>query len=62
MGGRMPALVQAMVTRINAATHPVLLVGGGVQYSHARAALGRFAERFQVPVPTSWRRRPSDFA
>jgi acetolactate synthase-1/2/3 large subunit len=51
-----PALVEALVDRINGAQKPVALVGAGVQYARARQELVRFCERFQLPATTSWRR------
>ena len=51
-----PEAVQELVQRVKAAKRPVLLAGGGTQYAHAREALVAFAERFQVPVCTAWRR------
>jgi len=51
-----PALIADLCGRINRAARPVLLVGGGIQYARARTALVAFAERFQLPVLTSWRR------
>ena len=50
------AAVEEMVRLVKEARHPLLLAGGGTQYSGARAELVAFAERFQVPVITSWRR------
>jgi acetolactate synthase-1/2/3 large subunit len=51
-----PAQIAELARRIVAAQKPVLLVGGGVQYSRARAELVRCAEQFALPVITSWRR------
>ena len=51
-----PVLIAEMAARIDRAERPVLLLGGGVQYARGREAAVRFAERFQVPVLTSWRR------
>ncbi|MEE8396375.1 MAG: thiamine pyrophosphate-dependent enzyme [bacterium] len=51
-----PAAIAQVVKRIAAAEKPLLLVGGGVQFSRARKELVAFAERFQVPVCTAWRR------
>jgi acetolactate synthase-1/2/3 large subunit len=51
-----PAQIAELARRVNAAQRPVLIVGGGVQYARARAPLVRFAERFQVPVLTTFRR------
>ena len=52
-----PAAVEALVARINAARKPVLLAGSGTQYSHARQELIDFAEKFQLPVLTSYKRQ-----
>lgn len=51
-----PVLIAGMAARIDKAERPVLLLGGGIQYARAREAAVRFAERFQLPVLTSWRR------
>ncbi|MDH4247341.1 MAG: thiamine pyrophosphate-binding protein [Deltaproteobacteria bacterium] len=51
-----PARIREIIQALNAAKRPVVLVGAGVQYSGARESLVRFAERFRVPVLTSWRR------
>ncbi len=51
-----PGQIAELARRITAAQKPVLLVGGGVQYSRARAELVRCAEQFALPVVTSWRR------
>ena len=48
--------VREMVKRINAARNPVMMVGSGVQYAHARAELIAFSEKFQVPAVTTFRR------
>jgi acetolactate synthase-1/2/3 large subunit len=52
-----PKLIEDMVGRINAARKPVLVVGSGTQYSGARQELIDFAERFQLPVLTSYKRQ-----
>ena len=39
-----------------AAERPIVIVGGGSWSERARAALARFAERFNLPVATSFRR------
>jgi len=51
-----PQAIQALAQRIQGAKKPVLIVGGGVQFSRARAPLVRVAEQFALPVLTSWRR------
>lgn len=51
-----PAKIKEMVERIAAANSPVVIVGAGVQYARARKQMVAFAERFHVPVLTSWRR------
>ncbi len=51
-----PVLIKEMTGRIAAAEKPVAIVGSGVQYARARKQLVAFAERFQLPVLTSWRR------
>jgi acetolactate synthase I/II/III large subunit len=60
-----PALIAELCERVNRAAKPVLLAGAGVQYARARGELVAFAERFQLPVLTSWRRNdafPNDHA
>ncbi|MDH3443278.1 MAG: thiamine pyrophosphate-binding protein [Deltaproteobacteria bacterium] len=52
-----PKLIEEMVGRINAATKPLLLVGSGTQYAHAWQRLIDFAETFQIPVLTSYKRQ-----
>ena len=42
--------------RLWAATRPVMILGGGGWSAKACAAVRRFAERFEVPVATSFRR------
>jgi acetolactate synthase I/II/III large subunit len=51
-----PALIAELCARLNRAARPVLLAGGGVQYARGRGALVAVAERFGLPVVTSWRR------
>ncbi len=51
-----PAAIARMAERLAGAERPVLLLGSGVQYGRARDAAVRFAEHFQLPVVTSWRR------
>ncbi|HZS34921.1 MAG TPA: 3D-(3,5/4)-trihydroxycyclohexane-1,2-dione acylhydrolase (decyclizing) [Methylomirabilota bacterium] len=45
-----PAELAAAVERLRTATRPLVIAGGGVQYSLAEAALRGFAERHRVPV------------
>ena len=52
-----PKLIEDMVGRITAARKPVLIVGSGTQYSGARQELIDFAEKFQLPVLTSYKRQ-----
>jgi len=52
-----PKLIEEMVGRINSAKKPVLLAGSGTQYSGARQELIDFAQKFQVPVLTSYKRQ-----
>jgi acetolactate synthase-1/2/3 large subunit len=52
-----PALIEQMVTRINAAHNPVVIVGSGTQYSGAWQELIDFSDKFQVPVLTSYKRQ-----
>jgi acetolactate synthase-1/2/3 large subunit len=50
-----PAQIAELARRIAAAEKPALVVGSGVQYG-AREALVHFAERYGIPVTTSFRR------
>jgi acetolactate synthase-1/2/3 large subunit len=52
-----PAVVESLVGRTNAARKPVLLAGSGTQYSRAWQELIDFAEKFQLPVLTSYKRQ-----
>ena len=52
-----PAAVETLVGRINAARKPVLLIGSGTQYSNAWREVIDFAEKFQLPVLTSYKRQ-----
>ncbi len=52
-----PAAIETLVGRINAARKPVLLAGSGTQYSRAWQELIDFAEKFQLPVLTSYKRQ-----
>jgi acetolactate synthase I/II/III large subunit len=52
-----PAVVETLIGRINAAKKPVLLIGSGTQYSHAWKEVIDFAEKFQLPVLTSYKRQ-----
>ena len=49
------AALEALIAH---ARSPLLLLGGGRWNEAARAAVTRFAERFQMPVMTSYRRSP----
>jgi acetolactate synthase-1/2/3 large subunit len=51
-----PAAIEGLIGRINAARKPVLLIGSGTQYADARQEVVDFAEKFQVPVLTSYKR------
>ena len=48
----------ALQDLIAQAQRPLLLLGGGRWSESACAAVARFAERFQMPVMTSYRRSP----
>lgn len=52
-----PAAVEALVGRVNAAKKPVLMIGSGTQYSHAWKEVIDFAEKFQLPVLTTYKRQ-----
>jgi acetolactate synthase I/II/III large subunit len=52
-----PAAIETLVGRITAARKPVLLAGSGTQYSRAWQELIDFAEKFQLPVLTSYKRQ-----
>jgi acetolactate synthase-1/2/3 large subunit len=52
-----PALIEAMIARINAASRPVLIAGSGTQYAGAWQELIDFSEKFQIPVLTSYKRQ-----
>jgi acetolactate synthase-1/2/3 large subunit len=52
-----PAAIASLVQRINTARKPVLLAGSGTQYSRAWQELIDFAEKFQLPVLTSYKRQ-----
>ena len=52
-----PAAVEALVGRINAARKPVLMIGSGTQYSNAWKEVIAFAEKFQLPVLTTYKRQ-----
>ncbi len=52
-----PAAIENLVGRINSARKPVLLVGSGTQYSRAWQEAIDFAEKFQIPVLTSYKRQ-----
>jgi 3D-(3,5/4)-trihydroxycyclohexane-1,2-dione acylhydrolase (decyclizing) len=48
-----PAEVESVAAMIRGAKRPVIVAGGGVHYSEATEALGRFADRFGIPVVES---------
>ncbi|HEX9455525.1 MAG TPA: thiamine pyrophosphate-binding protein, partial [Candidatus Binatia bacterium] len=52
-----PAAVETLIGRINTAKKPVLMIGSGTQYSHAWQEVIDFAERFQLPVLTTYKRQ-----
>ncbi len=52
-----PDLIRDMVDRVNRAEKPVLLAGSGAQYARARPELVAFAERFQLPVLSAFKRQ-----
>jgi acetolactate synthase-1/2/3 large subunit len=52
-----PQLIGQMIGRINSARKPVLLVGSGAQYAGAWQELIDFAEKFQIPVMTAYKRQ-----
>ena len=52
-----PELIRAMVDRVRKAEKPVLLAGSGVQYADARNELVAFAEKFQTPVLSAFKRQ-----
>jgi acetolactate synthase I/II/III large subunit len=52
-----PAIIESLVGRINTAQKPVLLIGSGTQYAQAWQEVIDFAEKFQLPVLTSYKRQ-----
>src|SRR5258706_7413545 len=52
-----PAAVETLIGRINTAKKPVLMIGSGTQYSHAWQEGIDFAERFQLPGLTTYKRQ-----
>jgi acetolactate synthase-1/2/3 large subunit len=52
-----PAAIETLIGRINAAHRPVLLIGSGTQYANAWQEVIDFAEKFQLPVLTSYKRQ-----
>ena len=52
-----PAAIETLIGRINAARKPVLLIGSGTQYANVWQEAIDFAEKFQVPVLTSYKRQ-----
>ncbi len=51
-----PAAIDGLIGRINSAHKPVLLVGSGTQYAGAWQEVIDFAEKFHLPVLTSYKR------
>ncbi|MBM4299703.1 MAG: thiamine pyrophosphate-binding protein, partial [Deltaproteobacteria bacterium] len=51
------ATIETLIGRINSARKPVLLVGSGTQYAGAWQEVIDFAEKFQLPVLTSYKRQ-----
>lgn len=51
-----PELISDLVQRIATARTPIIMAGSGVEYAGAREALVEFAEKFQIPVVTTYRR------
>lgn len=45
-----PVEVRAAVELLKTAERPLIIAGGGVQYSHATAELTQFAEKHRIPV------------
>jgi acetolactate synthase-1/2/3 large subunit len=45
-----PQLVESMLSRIRSARRPILMIGGGVIYAGAAAALVEFAEQLDLPA------------
>jgi acetolactate synthase-1/2/3 large subunit len=45
-----PLLVESMLSRIRSARRPILMIGGGVIYAGAAAALVEFAEQLDLPA------------
>lgn len=52
-----PRLIEEMVERINKAQAPVLVAGSGTQYAGAWEELVSFAEKFQLPVLSAFKRQ-----
>jgi len=50
-------LIEEMVECVSRARRPVLVAGSGVQYSGARNQLISFAEKFQLPVLSAFKRQ-----
>lgn len=50
------AAVQAALDMLTIAKRPVILAGGGIALSQSTAALVTFAERWEIPVTTAFRR------
>lgn len=52
-----PSAIAAIAARLAAATRPLLLLGGPLWREQDKAAAERIAERWGLPVITSWRRK-----
>ena len=52
---RLEAAVAEVVTLLNAAERPVILVGNGVKLAEAQALLRSFAEKNQIPLLLTWK-------
>ena len=46
--------IQSAISLLESARHPVLMIGNGVRLSGAEEALGRFLDRYDMPVVASW--------
>lgn len=48
--------VESVLARVGKAVQPIVIAGGGIRAADAREELVQFAEKFQVPVATAFRR------
>ena len=55
--GAAPELVRDMVERVNRAERPVVVAGSGAQFARCRDELVAFAEKFQAPVLSAFKRQ-----